>query len=237
MSFPFTIIIMPSLMIIGTAHVIDLSSPLEGYIRDFEPTTVALELDRERWFALQTNAKSTNAPFFLKILSNIQKYLGEHFGSSPGSEMLVAGKVANSLGAEIKLIDKAIMPTIMGAWKNMPWIELWRMMKEGIFSLIGRSDYNFGNSMVSGDFSKELDEFSEHYPVTKFHLIDRRDTHMCKNLVKLLRHNPNSRIVAVVGEGHVDGMNSKLRTIKPKIVRLRDLLSRKNNTFSFTVKI
>ena len=60
---------------------------------------------------------------------------------------------------------------------------------------------------------------------------------MCKNLVKLLRHNPNSRIVAVVGEGHVDGMNSKLRSIKPKIVGLRDLLSRKNNTFSFTVKI
>ena len=163
---------MPSLMIIGTAHVIDLSSPLEGYIRDFEPTIVALELDRERWFALQTNTKSTNAPFFLKILSNIQKYLGDYFGSSPGSEMLVAGKVANSLGAEIKLIDKAIVPTIMGAWKNMPWIELWRMMKEGIFSFIGRGDNNFGNSMASGDFTKELNDFSEHYPVTKFHLID-----------------------------------------------------------------
>ena len=237
MSFLFITIIMPSLMIIGTAHVIDLSSPLEGYIRDFEPTTVALELDRERWFALQTNTKSTNAPFFLKILSNIQKYLGDYFGSSPGSEMLVAGKVANSLGAEIKLIDKAIVPTIMGAWKNMPWIELWRMMKEGIFSFMGRGDNNFGNSMASGDFTKELNEFSEHYPVTKFHLIDSRDTYMCKNLVKLFRHNPNGRIVAVVGEGHVDGMSLKLQSIKPKIVRLRDLLSRKNNTFSFKVKI
>ena len=237
MSFLFITIIMPSLMIIGTAHVIDLSSPLEGYIRDFEPTTVALELDRERWFALQTNTKSTNAPFFLKILSNIQKYLGDYFGSSPGSEMLVAGKVANSLGAEIKLIDKAIVPTIVGAWKNMPWIELWRMMKEGIFSFIGRGDNNFGNSMASGDFTKELNEFSEHYPVTKFHLIDSRDTYMCKNLVKLFRHNPNGRIVAVVGEGHVDGMSLKLQSIKPKIVRLRDLLSRKNNTFSFKVKI
>ena len=237
MSFLFITIIMPSLMIIGTAHVIDLSSPLEGYIRDFEPTTVALELDRERWFALQTNTKSTNAPFFLKILSNIQKYLGDYFGSSPGSEMLVAGKVANSLGAEIKLIDKAIVPTIMGAWKNMPWIELWRMMKEGIFSFIGRGDNNFGNSMASGGFTKELNEFSEHYPVTKFHLIDSRDTYMCKNLVKLFRHNPNGRIVAVVGEGHVDGMSLKLQSIKPKIVRLRDLLSRKNNTFSFKVKI
>ena len=151
--------------------------------------------------------------------------------------MLVAGKVANSLGAEIKLIDKAIVPTIMGAWKNMPWIELWRMMKEGIFSFIGRGDNKFGNSMASGDFTKELNEFSEHYPVTKFHLIDSRDTYMCKNLVKLFRHNPNGRIVAVVGEGHVDGRSLKLRSIKPKIVRLRDLLSRKNNTFSFKVKI
>ena len=91
--------------------------------------------------------------------------------------------------------------------------------------------------MASGDFTKELNEFSEHYPVTKFHLIDSRDTYMCKNLVKLFRHNPNDRIVAVVGEGHVDGMSLKLQSIKPKIVRLRDLLSRKNNTFSFKVKI
>ena len=88
MSFLFITIIMPSLMIIGTAHVIDLSSPLEGYIRDFEPTTVALELDRERWFALQTNTKSTNAPFFLKILSNIQKYCLLYTSPSPRDTLL-----------------------------------------------------------------------------------------------------------------------------------------------------
>ena len=46
---------MSSLMLIGTAHVIDLSSPLEGFIRDFNPDIVALELDRNRWFALQSN--------------------------------------------------------------------------------------------------------------------------------------------------------------------------------------
>ena len=28
------VVIMPSLMIIGTAHVIDVSVPLEGFIRD-----------------------------------------------------------------------------------------------------------------------------------------------------------------------------------------------------------
>ena len=41
-----------NLMLIGTAHVIDLKIPLEIYIREFEPHAVALELDRERWLHL-----------------------------------------------------------------------------------------------------------------------------------------------------------------------------------------
>ena len=60
---------------------------------------------------------------------------------------------------------------------------------------------------------------------------------MSKNLVKLFRNSHESRIVAIVGEGHVDGMKSKLSSLNPKIVRLRDLLSRKNNTLSFSIKI
>ena len=228
---------MPSLMIIGTAHVIDLSVPLEGFVRDFDPTCVALELDRERWIALQSSSKKSGGPILLRILSSFQKYLGESFGSSPGSEMLVAGNVARSLGSEIKLIDKPILSTITNTWRNMPWIELWRIIKESLFSLIGRGDISFGDSMNSGDFTKELNEFSANYPVIKSHLIDRRDTYMSKNLVKLLRQNHRARIVAIVGEGHVDGMKTKLSSLNPKIVRLRDLLSRKKNTVSFTIKI
>ena len=228
---------MSSLMIIGTAHVIDLSSPLEVYIRDFSPTCIALELDRERWIALQTNSQSSGGPFFLRILSRIQKHLGESFGSSPGSEMLVAGKIARTLGADIKLIDKPILATIRDAWKNMPWIELWRIIKDSIFSFVGRSDTNIGDSMVSGDFTKELREFSVNYPSIKSHLIDRRDTYMSKNLVKILRNNHDSRIVAIVGEGHVEGMKSKLSSLNPKIIRLKDLLSINNNTVSFSIKV
>jgi len=228
---------MPSLMIIGTAHVIDLSSPLEGFIRDFDPTCIALELDKERWIALQSNSKSSGGPFFLRFLSRIQKHLGESFGSSPGSEMLAAGNIARSLGADIKLIDKPILDTIISTWINMPWIELWRIIKDSVFSFVGKSGTNFGDSMLSGDFTKELSEFSVNYPIIKSHLIDRRDTYMSKNLVKLFRKSHESRIVAIVGEGHVDGIKSKLSSLNPKIVRLRDLLSRKNNTLSFSIKI
>jgi len=231
------IVIMPSLMIIGTAHVIDLSVPLEGFIRDFDPTCVALELDRDRWLALQTKSQSSEGPIILRFLSRIQKHLGESFGSSPGSEMLVAGNIARLLGSDIKLIDRPILPTIMDAWRNMPWIEFWRIIKDSIFSFIGRSDMNFGDGMISGDFTKELNEFSVNYPVIKSHLIDRRDTYMSKNLVKLLRNNHESRIVAIVGEGHVDGMKTKLSSLNPKIIRLKDLLLRKKNTVSFSIKI
>jgi len=228
---------MPSLMIIGTAHVIDLSYPLEGFIREFNPDSIALELDRDRWFALQSKTQTSGGPFFLRILARIQKYLGESFGSSPGAEMLVAANIARSLNAEINLIDKPILPTIRGAWKNMPWIELWRIIKDSLFSFIGKGNVNFSGSMRTGDFSKELEEFSVNYPVIKSHLIDRRDTYMSKNLIKLFRKNSDSRIVAIVGEGHVEGMARKLSSINPRIVRLSDLLSRSDNTVSFSIKI
>ena len=228
---------MPSLMIIGTAHVIDLSFPLEGFIREFHPDSIALELDRNRWFALQSKSQSSGGPFFLRILSSVQKQLGESFGSSPGSEMLVAGNIARSLGAEINLIDKPILPTLIDAWKNMPWIELRRIINDIMFSFVGRGNSDFSSSMVTGDFTKELKQFSERYPVIKTHLIDRRDTYMAKNLVKLFRKNNQSRIVAIVGEGHVDGMAQKLSALNPRIVRLSDLLSRKENTVSFSIKI
>ena len=60
---------------------------------------------------------------------------------------------------------------------------------------------------------------------------------MSKNIVKLFRKNNDSKIVAIVGEGHIDGMASKLSSINPKIVRLSDLLSRKSNTLSFSIKV
>ena len=228
---------MPALMIIGTAHVIDLSSPLEGFIRDFNPDSVALELDRNRWIALQSNNQKREGPLFIRLLARFQQYLGESFGSSPGSEMLVAANVARSLGGEVHLIDKPILPTLVGAWKNMPWNEFWRIIKDSCFSLIGHGNSDFSQSINSGDFSKELEQFSLQYHVIKSHLIDRRDTYMSKNIVRLFRKSNERRIVAIVGEGHVEGMARKLSSINPRIVRLSDLLSRKDNTVSFSIKI
>ena len=178
---------MPDLMIIGTAHVIDLSLPLERYIKNFSPDIIALELDKQRWHALKTESQRTEGPFFLRVLARLQKYLGDYFGSSPGSEMIVATNIANSIGAKLAFIDKPILQTIQGAWKNMPWNELFGIIIDSMISFVGGGDSNIENSMKTGDFSKELDQFSSQYPYVKKELIDKRDIYMSTNIVKLFR--------------------------------------------------
>ena len=228
---------MPDLMIIGTAHVIDLSLPLERYIKNFSPDLIALELDKQRWYALKTKSQRTAGPFFLRVLARLQKYLGDYFGSSPGSEMIVATNIANSIGAKLAFIDKPILQTIQGAWKNMPWNELFGIIIDSMISFVGGGDSNIENSMKTGDFSKELDQFSSQYPYVKKELIDKRDIYMSTNIVKLFRSQNCDRMVAIVGEGHVEGMAEKLVSLNPKIIKLSDLLQSSENSVSFSIEI
>ena len=125
-------------MLIGTAHVIDLSLPLEIHIKNFNPDLVALELDKQRWYSLKTESRRTEGPFYLRILARLQKYLGDSFGSSPGAEMMVATNIANSLGAKLAFIDKPILQTIQGAWKNMPWNEFLGIIKDRVDHFLSR---------------------------------------------------------------------------------------------------
>ena len=228
---------MTKLMLIGTAHVIDLESPLERYIKEFNPSAVALELDRERWLALSSNKKRSGGPIFVRLLARLQEYLGETFGSSPGSEMLAAAKIARSIGADVNLIDNPILPTLKEAWRTMPWNEFWSLISDSLVSFVGGGDINLNQSMVTGDFTRELDEFSVKYPSIKFQLIDRRDSYMAINLVKLFRGKNYDKIVAIVGEGHLDGIATRLASLNPIIVRLRDLLQSKGNSVTFSIEI
>ena len=228
---------MPKLMLIGTAHVIDLSLPLDRYIRNFNPDLVALELDKQRWYALKANTKRTQGPFYLRILANLQKYISDSFGSSPGAEMMVATEIASSLGSKLAFIDKPVIQTIQEAWRTMPWNEFFQLFTDSMISFVGGGDFSIDRSIKTGDFSNELEQFSLQYPTLKSKLIDSRDIYMSKNIVKLFREHNCERIVAVIGEGHVDGMSRILRRLNPRIVRLRDLLQNTENSFSFTIEI
>ncbi len=228
---------MLKLMLIGTAHVIDLSLPLERSIRNFDPELVALELDKQRWYALKSESNKLQGPFYLRILARFQRYLGDTFGSSPGAEMVVATNVANSLNSKLAFIDKPILHTIRGAWKRMPWNEFFKMIMDGLVSFVGGGDVNVERSMRTGDFTNELEQFANEYPSLKSELIDKRDHYMAMNIIKLFRTQKCQRIVAIVGEGHIEGMAKKLNGLNPSIVRLKDLLSDRGNSISFSIEI
>ena len=228
---------MPDLMLIGTAHVIDLSLPLERHIKNFNPDLIALELDKQRWYALKMESRRTEGPFYLRILAYLQRYLGDSFGSSPGAEMMVATNIGNSIGAKLVFIDKPILQTIQGAWKNMPWGEFFGIITDSLVSFVGGGSTNIETSMKTGDFSDELEQFSIQYPSIKRELIDKRDLYMSTNIVKLFRTQNCNRMLAVVGEGHVIGMAEKLAKLNPKVVRLRDLLQNTDNSISFSIEI
>ena len=147
-------------------------------------------------------------------------------------------KTSGSSGMDLMaFIDKPILQTIQGAWKNMPWNELFGIIIDSMISFVGGGDSNIENSMKTGDFSKELNQFSSQYPYVKKELIDKRDIYMSTNIVKLFRSQNCDRMVAIVGEGHVEGMAEKLVSLNPKIIKLSDLLQSSENSVSFSIEI
>ena len=229
------------LLILGTAHVLDLSIGIERAIRDFNPDIVALELDKDRWAALNSPSSSnTEGPLFVKILAYLQKRLSEVFGSPPGSDMLAAADVARKTGASLAFIDLPIIPVLQKSWNSMSLKEKSFLFFE-MFSLslgFQKVDKQMENS--EWDFSKQLDEFAIRYPTLKEQLIDRRDKFMALSIIKLFRQQTKEnpiRIVAVVGEGHLEGLSSSLSSLNPKIIQLKDLIKMcEGDSYTLTIQ-
>ena len=118
------------LLLVGTAHVLELALPLERVLRTFDPDVVALELDRQRWASLRAPLRPRQGPLLLRLLASIQERLGEMLGAPPGSDMLAAGRTAQRLGAQLALIDLPVGPTLQRAWRALGWRERLALAQE-----------------------------------------------------------------------------------------------------------
>ena len=215
------------LLLVGTAHVLELALPLERVLRTFDPDVVALELDRERWAALRAPVRPRRGPLLLRLLASLQERLGEMLGAPPGSDMLAAGRTAQWLGVRVALVDLPVGPTLQRAWRALDWRERLALVRELAPLLAGADLLMTGpatadNPIATGDFSRELAEFARRFPSLQRELIDRRDRYMARRLVALLRDG--QRVAAVVGEGHLAGLARRLARVSPQVVPLRRLL-------------
>lgn len=207
--------------LIGTAHLSRESADLVARVIEEErPETVCIELCESRYQSLTRKQKWQNTDLLKVIkekkafllLSNLmlayfQKKIGKRLGIRPGEEMLRAIAAAEAIGAHIHLADRDISTTLSRTWRVMG---LWRKIKllvqlmtsAGQMDAIKEEDIE---KIKNQDVLQSLlSGIGEAFPEIKRILIDERDQY----LVHKIRTAPGVKIVAVVGAGHVPGIQN-----------------------------
>ncbi len=211
------------IILVGTAHVSPKSADeVKELISTEKPDTVCVELCESRYQNI-INAnkwKDTDIIRIIKdgqalillvnlILSSYQKRLAKQFGIQPGQEMLQAIASAEESGATLWLVDRDIQTTMMRLWRG---IGLWGKLKllfQLILSMFVNEELNEEDieKMKNQDMlSAILDEVSTSFPAFKTIIIDERD----KYLAQKIKMAPGNKILAVLGAGHVPGIQKEL---------------------------
>lgn len=229
---------MNNLKIIGTSHIAKQSiEEIKKTIEEFQPEIIAVELDMQRAAALMQKQKTklsfrdiakigVKGYFFVKIGQAIQQKLGKVVGVAPGSEMKTALEIAHAKNLQAALIDQPINITLKNFSKELTWKEKGRFAIELLKGLLfpkkqlkiyGIEEFDLRNVPEQQLIVKIISQLKKQYPSIYKTIIADRDKHMVKQLVKLMRENPEKKIIAVVGAGHKEGMEKLL--LKVDIVR------------------
>ncbi|MGB0700225.1 MAG: TraB/GumN family protein [Candidatus Poseidoniaceae archaeon] len=217
-----------NLRLLGTAHISSKSvEAVKQQIEDFKPDVVAVELCKSRYDSLVSGRrldkegllkviKEGKAPLVLlqSLLAAEQRKLGLDEGQQPGAELLEAVKLSEDLGLQVELIDRDIQVTLRRAWRKMKFREKFKI----IFSMLGEDDDEVDVDLdeilesrdILTDLMNELKEFS---PGAGEVLIDERDEFLAQNILNI---DSNKRILAVVGAGHLSGIERYLSSNQPQ---------------------
>lgn len=208
-----------NLAIIGTSHISrDSVQDVEDAFERHKPEIVAVELDRRRAHALMHNTKAKvslsdikrigiNGYLFALIGGWLQKKLGQYVGMEPGSEMKAAIQIAQKNGAKIALIDRDIEITMKRFSDSFGWKEKLNIIKDLVKAPFSKK--------ISIDLTKVpekklikhlLMETKKNYPNIYRVLVEERNEIMAENIARIIKENPEAKILAVVGAGHEDDM-------------------------------
>ncbi len=219
-----------NLVLIGTSHIaIESVNEVKRVIDDLKPSFVALELDKGRFIGLMSKERkrlkfSDIRKFGIKgFMFNlfgawVEEKLGRVVKVKPGSEMKAAVVSAAKIQAKVVLIDQDISITIQNLVKNITFKEKWRFISDIVKGFLFQKEMvaEFGNIDLRKVPSEKVIEkvvkrVEERYPSVFKALIDDRNKIMGKKLINLMKRFPDTKIVAIVGAGHVEGMLSLIK--------------------------
>jgi pheromone shutdown-related protein TraB len=207
------------IILVGTAHVSKESARLvQSVIEEEKPDTVCVELCQSRLQAIRQKDRWQDTDIvkvirekksFLLLsnllLASFQKRIAKQFDVKPGEEMITAVNTAESTGARIHLADREIRTTLSRTWRVMGFWSKIKLIFQITLSLgqldeIKEEDIE---KMKEQDVLETLlAEIGKSLPALKSILIDERDQYLAEKI----RTAPGNRIVAVVGAGHIPGI-------------------------------
>lgn len=224
--------------LIGVGHVFDIDAQVRERIAEARPTVVCIELDRARYISLMTGPRGRGGPLLYNALALFQKWIARKYGSDVGREMIAAVDSARELGADVAFIDMDAAVVFQKFWSGMSFEERVKMVVALISSLfVRRKSVEQEIEKFEEDGEAYLEAFGEEFPSIRKVLIDDRDAHMARAIRELSETHEN--LVAVIGDGHVEGVRRHLADREVQVVRLRDLRSHgstSNASYSFSVQ-
>ena len=213
---------MADIHLVGTAHVSQKSvEDVRSAIEEFQPDIVGVELDRGRFMSLTQEMAEPSVTDILKggnfgrilvqwVLTYIQQRIGAETGVKPGSEMLAAIEEAEAHQRPVAFIDRDIRITLSRFWGKMGIWEKIKLIGALIYSLVSveGQEINVDEFTNQDVVSAAMEEFRKFSPQGAQALIDERDAYLAHQILML--GGRYERVLAVVGAGHIQGVQRYL---------------------------
>ncbi len=217
-----------NIYLVGTAHVSKKSvEDVSCTVETVNPDAICVELcaarhkaiiQRDNWKKMNIFKiiKEKKALFLLAqlIMSSFYRRIGEQLGVQPGAEMVEGIKQAEKTGAELVLADRDIEITLKRVWRNLNFFNKLKMASHILATLfVGEKiDESLIEKIKEQDqLETILETFSESFPEVKKRLIDERDVYLAQKI----RSAPGTTVVAVIGAGHVPGIQQHIHKNEP----------------------
>ncbi len=243
------------IILVGTSHVgKDDIKKIEAIIEKEMPDVVGIELDSKRFKSLMDPNKDTQKMtykqklaamkefgtfgfMFAQLAGYVQKKIGKQMDINPGIDMKTAYLKARELNIPVSLIDQDIKITL----KKMSKLSFFKKigMVSSLFFKSFKKEYR---ELLNFDLKKVPQEkvirqmigiLKKESPHLYNILIHQRNIYMSKRLLKLCE-NHNGQILAIVGAGHVEGMEEYLKKHIKKIESRPNNNNNNKNSISFS---
>lgn len=208
-----------TILLVGTAHISQESVALvQEVIQQEHPDGVCIELDKNRYQALSETKrwqaldlkqiikdKQLSTLMINLLMASYQKKLGKQLGVKPGAELLTAAQCAKEQNIPIALCDRDVRITLRRAWKSTSLFKKGYLLTTLFASLFDKteiSEEKLAELKQKDVLSELMGEMGEILPNVKKVLIDERDIYLSEKI----KATDGNRLVAVVGAGHVLGI-------------------------------